>query len=319
MPNQICHPLDAKHGTGPPSWEPAVKKACAVMPELPEVETVRRALAPVMEGARFSNVQLNRPDLRFPLPAGFRHAVSGKCVERLDRRGKYLLAFLSNRIVLVMHLGMSGRFRIEHADGGAKGAAQLYHGRADDPRHDHVCFMLDRDHDLVRIVYNDPRRFGFMDLVAMEDLEQCRHFATMGPEPLSPGFTAQTLGQALKGKATPIKAALLDQRVVAGLGNIYVCEALYRSGISPRRKAGRIAAERIKRLHREIRAVLLEAIGAGGSTLRDFASANGKLGYFQHTFQVYDRCNANCNRCDGPIRRIVQGGRSTFYCPRCQH
>jgi len=288
------------------------------MPELPEVETVRRALAPVMEGARFSDVRLNRPDLRFPLPADFRDVVSGSRVERLDRRGKYLLGFLSSRTVLVMHLGMSGRFRIEHADEAPKTTTQLYHARGDDPCHDHVCFTLQADHDKVLIVYNDPRRFGFMDLVPEERLDQCRHFARMGPEPLSPAFTAERLVQALKGKATPIKTALLDQRVVAGLGNIYVCEALFRAGISPRRKAGRIAAERVRRLHGDIKTVLLEAIEAGGSTLRDFASANGKLGYFQHTFQVYDRANAHCNRCHGPIRRIVQGGRSTFYCPVCQ-
>ncbi|WP_375207438.1 bifunctional DNA-formamidopyrimidine glycosylase/DNA-(apurinic or apyrimidinic site) lyase [Hyphococcus sp.] len=285
------------------------------MPELPEVETVRRGLEPVMQGASIACVELRRPDLRFPLPENFAGRLEKQTVERLDRRGKYLIAHLSSGESLIMHLGMSGRFAIEET-------GQLRPGvfaRAQDcnPKHDHVVFDMEGVR-AARITYNDPRRFGFMDIARSEELETCRHFKGMGPEPLGNGFSAAALKAALKGKSAPIKTALLDQRVVAGLGNIYVCEALYRAGISPRRKAASVAGKRSDRLYGEIIAVLREAIEAGGSSLRDFASVEGGLGYFQHRFDVYDREAENCRRCDKAIMRIVQGGRATFFCPSCQ-
>ncbi|WP_375202209.1 bifunctional DNA-formamidopyrimidine glycosylase/DNA-(apurinic or apyrimidinic site) lyase [Hyphococcus sp.] len=285
------------------------------MPELPEVETVRRGLQPVMEGAVFERVEARRPDLRFPLPEGFAERLEGRRVESLDRRGKYLIARLSSGESLIMHLGMSGRFTIEEADRSRPGVFAL--AQECDPKHDHVVFEMTGPRP-ARITYNDPRRFGFMDIAAPDGLETCRHFKAMGPEPLGNSFSAATLKEALSGKGAPIKAALLDQGVVAGLGNIYVCEALYRAGVSPRRKAASVAGKRSDRLYGEIIAVLREAIEAGGSSLRDFAAADGALGYFQHRFDVYDREGENCRRCDKPIRRMVQGGRSTFFCPSCQ-
>ncbi|MEL6111700.1 MAG: bifunctional DNA-formamidopyrimidine glycosylase/DNA-(apurinic or apyrimidinic site) lyase [Pseudomonadota bacterium] len=288
------------------------------MPELPEVETVRRALAPALQGAIIARVTCRRPDLRFAFPAGFGQTLQGSVVERLTRRGKYLLATLDRDHTLIMHLGMSGRFRVEAQSGPLMQTAVYVHGVKTDPAHDHVVIGTHGPAGTAVITYNDPRRFGFMDLVATDDLETCRHFARMGPEPLSPAFTADTLIAACAGKNTPVKNALLDQRVVAGLGNIYVCEALFRAGISPKRKAGRISAPRLMRLHGEIVTVLKAAIKAGGSSLRDFASTDGQLGYFQHTFCIYDREGAACTRCRGTVRRVVQAGRSTFYCPACQ-
>ncbi|WDI30002.1 bifunctional DNA-formamidopyrimidine glycosylase/DNA-(apurinic or apyrimidinic site) lyase [Hyphococcus flavus] len=285
------------------------------MPELPEVETVRRGLAPVMEGAVFRRVELRRPDLRFPLPAGFANRLIGASIEALDRRGKYLTARLSTGEILVMHLGMSGRFTVT-ADS-IKKPGRFHAAQNCAQKHDHVIFHMAGAHPAV-ITYNDPRRFGFMDLAAVADLEKCKHFKGMGPEPLSNQFSAASLNAALKGKSTPIKAALLDQRIVAGLGNIYVCEALYRSRISPRRKAGSVAGKRGERLCVEIVSVLRDAIEAGGSSLRDFASAEGELGYFQHRFDVYDREGEACRQCANPISRVVQAGRSTFFCSRCQ-
>lgn len=281
------------------------------MPELPEVETVRRGLAPIMEGAKFGAVEARRPDLRFPFPKGFSKRIVGATVERLERRGKYLLGNLSTDECLIMHLGMSGRFTI--IDEKASPAS----AQGGNPKHDHVVFsMIGVEPSM--IIYNDPRRFGFMDLVPTLELDNCRHFAAMGPEPLGNQFSGTTLNEALTGKSSPIKAALLDQRNVAGLGNIYVCEALYRAGVSPRRKAGAVAGKRGERLYGAIIEVLRDAIDAGGSTLKDFASADGALGYFQHRFDVYDREGEACRACGDVIQRIVQSGRSTFFCGQCQ-
>jgi len=282
------------------------------MPELPEVEIVRRGLAPVMEGARFSRVELRRPDLRFPLPAGFAQRMTGALVKSISRRGKYLIGDLSTGESLIMHLGMSGRFTIE-----LDGKPTLGAGDCADAKHDHVVFYIAGDQP-ARIIYNDPRRFGFMDLVSTTALEECRHFKAMGPEPLSNKFSAPVLKGLLKGKRSPIKTALLDQRVVAGLGNIYVCEALYRAGISPRRRAASVAGVRAERLYPAIVGVLRDAVDAGGSSLRDFASADGALGYFQHRFDVYGREGEECRACGRSIHRLVQSGRSTFYCSYCQ-
>jgi len=287
------------------------------MPELPEVETVRRGLAPAMEGARFHKVRIGRPDLRFPLPQGFQRRLEGVRVNVLGRRGKYLTADLSSGETLIMHLGMSGRFTVEGASMRQRAAAV-----GANPKHDHVVFKMARGDNIeisdTSITYNDPRRFGFMDLAATSGLEECRHFKGMGPEPLGNGFSAAALNQALKGKTAPIKAALLDQRVVAGLGNIYVSEALYRAKVSPRRRAASVAGRRGERLYHSIIEVLRDAIEAGGSTLRDFAAADGELGYFQHRFDVYDREGEACRHCSGAIARLTQAGRSTYFCPSCQ-
>ncbi len=285
------------------------------MPELPEVETVRRGLAPIMEGARFRRVEARRPDLRFALPKRFTQRLEGKTVDRLDRRGKYMIAALSSGVSLIMHLGMSGRFTI--SAGGSKKPGGLDPGRGPDPKHDHVVFeMAGRSGG--QITYNDPRRFGFMDLVSTSTVEECRYFKAMGPEPLGNYFSAAYLGAALKGKKTLIRAALLDQRVVAGLGNIYVCEALYRARISPRRRAASVAGVRSERLHRAILAVLTDAIDAGGSSLKDFSNTQGELGYFQHRFDVYGRDGQLCSHCGSAIQRQMQGGRSSFFCAGCQ-
>ena len=285
------------------------------MPELPEVETVRRGLAPVLEGAVLAKVATARPDLRFPFPDNFAARLTGARVETLGRRGKYVLAGLSTDETLVMHLGMSGRFTID--DGGANTPGTFRQAEVCNPRHNHVVFDCTGPHP-ARVTYNDPRRFGFMDLVDTATLEDSRHFKGMGPEPLGNGFSADVLNTALRPKSAPIKSALLDQRVVAGLGNIYVCEALYRAGVSPRRRASSVAGLRGVGLHQEIIEVLRIAIEAGGSSLRDFAGARGDLGYFQHRFDVYDREGQPCQKCDGQISRIVQSGRSTFFCSGCQ-
>ena len=281
------------------------------MPELPEVETVRRGLAPALEGARLTRVEVNRPDLRWPFPARMAERLTGATVTALGRRSKYLLAHLDRGETLVIHLGMSGRMVVDDLSLG------LFHR---DPAwraaHDHVVLHTGAH----RVTFNDARRFGFMDLLPTAALDTSRHFARMGPEPLGNGFHADHLVTALRGRATPIKAALLDQSVVAGLGNIYVCEALHRAGIAPTRRAGRIAARRLAALVPIVRDVLTEAIEAGGSSLRDHRRADGTLGYFQHGFRVYDRAGAPCpaDACGGTVRRIVQAGRSTFYCAACQ-
>ncbi len=279
------------------------------MPELPEVETVRRGLSPVLDGARLTRVEARRPDLRFPLPVDFVQRLTGARVLNLTRRGKYMLAGLDRGGALLIHLGMTGRFEIE----GASPTGRFALAAPADPKHAHIVFETDAD---ARITYYDARRFGFMDLVDDADAR----LAALGPEPLGPDFDAAHLARAFAGRKQSAKTLLLDQRIVAGLGNIYVCEALYRARISPTRAAGRLARRRLEHLVVAIREVLIEAIEKGGSTLRDFASADGALGYFQHSFEVYDRAGEPCVSpgCHGVIRRIVQGGRSTFFCPACQ-
>ncbi|MDR3511580.1 MAG: bifunctional DNA-formamidopyrimidine glycosylase/DNA-(apurinic or apyrimidinic site) lyase [Caulobacteraceae bacterium] len=286
------------------------------MPELPEVETVRRGLAPVLEGARLDRVEARRPDLRFPFPEGFVQRLTGARIETLERRAKYLLARLDRGQALVMHLGMTGRFEIEGGTA-ARRPGDFHYAAAADPRHAHVVFETDAG---VRVTFFDPRRFGYMGLVDLDGIEAHPWFAGLGPEPLSPDFTAKGLAEAFAGRKQSVKAMLLDQRVVAGLGNIYVCEALHRAGVSPERPAGRIARARLEAIAAAVREVLAEAIEAGGSTLRDYAAADGALGYFQHSFRAYGREHEPCGRdgCRGVIRRIVQSGRSTFYCPEHQ-
>ncbi len=280
------------------------------MPELPEVETVRRGLLPAMEGARIVQAVLNRPDLRWPLPERMAERLEGATVERLRRRSKYILADLDTGESLLIHLGMSGRMLVS---GVMLGGFHLDHPAPQ--KHDHVVLHMSGGG---RATFNDARRFGAMDLVRTD--REAAHWllAGLGPEPLGNMFDESYLIDKLRGRATPIKAALLDQRIIAGLGNIYVSEVLFRAGIDPRRQAGRISAKRVAALVPVIRAVLLEAIEAGGSSLRDHRQADGELGYFQHAFRVYDREDEPCVTCGTPIRRIVQSGRSSFFCPSCQ-
>jgi formamidopyrimidine-DNA glycosylase len=292
------------------------------MPELPEVETVRRGLAPIMEGARFLKVEANRPDLRRPFPKDFARRVTGTTVTGLGRRAKYLLADLSSGEVLMMHLGMSGSFRVAK-DGRQKTPGKFHHQRSEARAHDHVVFHMSSG---ARVIFNDPRRFGLMLLVPRAQLAEHALMREVGPEPLGNAFDAAMLARACAGKKTSLKAALSDQKVVAGLGNIYVCEALHRARLSPKRRASTLATrtgaptERTERLVDAIKAVLNDAIAAGGSSLRDHRRTDGELGEFQHNFRVYDREGEPCPTpgCRGKVRRIVQGGRSTFYCPTCQ-
>jgi formamidopyrimidine-DNA glycosylase len=292
------------------------------MPELPEVETVRRGLQPVMEGARFEKVELNRPDLRRPLPENFVKRLEGKTVTGLGRRAKYLLADISSGEVLMMHLGMSGSFRvIQGSTEGTPGA--YYHERQKARAHDHVVFHMSSG---ATITFNDPRRFGLMLLTERSALGEHPLMREVGPEPLGNEFDAAMLAGACHNKKTNLKAALMDQKIVAGLGNIYVCEALHRSHLSPKRSAATLATRsglptsRAELLVQAIRDVLNDAIKAGGSSLRDHRRTDGELGDFQHNFRVYDREGKPCptRGCRGTIRRIVQGGRSTFYCAVCQ-
>ena len=289
------------------------------MPELPEVETVRRGLRPVMEGAVIERMEQRRADLRFALPAKFSSDLTGRTVIALTRRAKYLLAHLDDTKVLIMHLGMSGRFSVTH--NGDKSTPGRFHKNVDDTR-EHIVFHMSGG---VRIGYSDPRRFGIMDLAARDEIAAHRLLARLGPEPLSADFAPAYLNRALRHKRASIKSALLDQRIVAGLGNIYVCEALFRARVNPHREAASLTAQRrpgraIERLVTNAKAVLQQAIEAGGSSLRDHAATDGTLGYFQHSFSVYDRENAPCPRpdCSGRVIRAVQSGRSSFYCPRCQ-
>jgi formamidopyrimidine-DNA glycosylase len=292
------------------------------MPELPEVETVRRGLAPVMEGARFVRVEARRPDLRRPLPKDFVKRLEGRTVTGLGRRAKYLLADLSSGDVLMMHLGMSGSFRVTQEED-TTSPGRFHHPRSDDRAHDHIVFHMSSG---ARIAFNDPRRFGLMLLVPRAELSDHPLMKEIGPEPLGNEFDAALLATACRGKKTSLKAALLDQKVVAGLGNIYVCEALHRAHLSPKRQASTIASrsgtpnERAERLVDAVRAVLADAIKAGGSSLRDHRQTDGELGYFQHHFRVYGRDGARCVTpgCKGRVKRIVQTGRSTFFCPVCQ-
>ena len=278
------------------------------MPELPEVETICRGLAVRLEGRRLIRVLQRRPDLRFALPAGFARRLKGRRIERIGRRAKYILIYLDDGKVLICHLGMTGRMLL------GKGEPEL-------EIHDHVVFFVEGD---ITLRFNDARRFGFMDLTTAAMLAEHKLLKRLGPEPLSPEFNGRRLAQALAGKRTPIKAALLDQRVVAGIGNIYASEALFRAGISPRRLARTVQGDRAERLAQAVTAVLEEAVAAGGSSLRDYVQADGELGYFQHRWQVYEREGRACPGCSceikttGGIRRIVQSGRASFYCPRRQ-
>ena len=282
------------------------------MPELPEVETVMRGLAPAMQGAVILQAEVNRPDLRWPFPARMADRLRDQQVLGLRRRSKYILADLGSGESLLIHLGMSGRMLISGDPLG-----QFVHDHPAPEKHDHVVLHMNNG---ARVTFNDPRRFGAMDLMQTATADQHKLLARIGPEPLGNDFHEAHLIAALRNRNTPIKAALLDQRIVAGLGNIYVCEALYRAGIHPARKAGRISAPRIAALVPIIRQVLREAIEAGGSSLRDFRQADGELGYFQHRFDVYGREGAVCRTegCGHVIRRIVQSGRSSFYCRQCQ-
>lgn len=293
------------------------------MPELPEVETVRRGLAPILVGNAFACVEQRRPDLRFPLPEGFGTRLEGRKIEALDRRAKYLLARLDDGEVLIMHLGMTGRFAIDRANGSQARPGCFVHTQVAAPKHEHIVFHF-KDGSVVR--YSDARRFGIMDLVSADTLDSHALFKGLGVEPLGEALTPEWLAGKLKGKATSIKAALLDQRLIAGLGNIYACEALHRARISPFKLAGALATKTGKptkstqALIAGIKAVLESAIKAGGSSLRDYRHTDGGLGRFQHRFRVYDREGKPCRRtgCGGTIRRKVQNGRSTFFCSTCQ-
>ncbi|NOD65452.1 MULTISPECIES: bifunctional DNA-formamidopyrimidine glycosylase/DNA-(apurinic or apyrimidinic site) lyase [unclassified Ruegeria] len=282
------------------------------MPELPEVETVRRGLSPAMEGVVIERADVNRPDLRWPFPDRMAERLTGQRVERLRRRSKYILADLSSGETLLIHLGMSGRMTVSGDPLG-----QFVHKHPMPEKHDHVVFHMANG---ARITFNDPRRFGAMDLLPTAKADDHKLLSVLGPEPLGNDFHEHHLIEAFKGKNTPVKSALLDQGIVAGLGNIYVCEALYRGKVSPRRKAGQISASRVAALVPIIRKVLQDAIEAGGSSLRDFRQADGELGYFQHSFDVYGREGEPCRTegCSAKIMRITQSGRSSFYCAQCQ-
>ena len=292
------------------------------MPELPEVETVRRGLQPVMEGFRIVKMEVRRKDLRFPFQRDFVARLAGQTVTGLGRRAKYLMADLASGDVLLMHLGMSGSFRVVKDDG-ASAPGQFHHARTKDGAHDHVVFHMSSG---ASIVFNDPRRFGYMKVIARDALDDEPLLSGLGPEPLGNEFDAAMLARSCANKKTSLKAALLDQRVVAGLGNIYVCEALFRAHLSPRRLAATLATKKgeptdhAKRLVTAIHAVLNQAIKAGGSSLRDHRQTSGELGYFQHSFQVYDREGETCQTagCSGIVKRFTQNGRSTFWCPKCQ-
>ena len=292
------------------------------MPELPEVETVRRGLEPALVGARIVAVEQRRPDLRFPFPAGFAGRLRGQEVTALGRRAKYLLADLSSGEVLVMHLGMSGRFLVQQ-NGAVFAPGEFYAEAGGERTHDHVVFLLSNG---ATIIYNDARRFGFMDLAGRNALGDNRHFKALGIEPLGDELSGEAIARLFRGRKAPLKAALMDQRLIAGLGNIYVCEALFRAGLHPEAPAGVLATPtgrpraKAHRLAEAIRDILTEAIEAGGSTLRDYARTDGSLGYFQHAFRVYDREGDICVKpgCGNHVRRLVQAGRSTFFCPSCQ-
>ncbi len=295
------------------------------MPELPEVETVKRGLTPAMEGARIERLELRRGDLRFPFPQDFERQVSGRTVIGLGRRAKYLLIDLDSGKTIISHLGMSGSFRIEQ---GALAATpgDFHHQRSKDEKHDHAVFHLDGEGGPRRVIYNDPRRFGFMDIAERSELDVNPFLFGLGPEPTGNELSAAYLAERFDGKAQPLKSALLDQKNIAGLGNIYVCEALWRAHLSPARAAGTLVTkagrpkEALNLLVTSIRDVIADAIAAGGSSLRDHIQTDGSLGYFQHSFSVYDREGLACRTpgCGGTVSRIVQAGRSTFYCAACQ-
>lgn len=282
------------------------------MPELPEVETVRRGLAPVMEGVVITLAEVNRPDLRWPFPKDMANRLTGARILRLRRRSKYILADLDNDETLLIHLGMSGRMTISgHTVG------EFHHPHPTPAKHDHVVFHLEND---ARVTFNDARRFGAMDLMKTGQEAEYWLIRDLGPEPLGNAFDEDYLIDRLKGRRSPIKTALLDQGIVSGLGNIYVCEVLYRAGIHPERKANELTASEVASLVPHIRAVLSDAIEAGGSSLKDYRQADGELGYFQHSFAVYGQEGKNCSTpsCTSQISRIVQSGRSSFFCAQCQ-
>lgn len=277
------------------------------MPELPEVETVKRGLEPVMQGFKFERVTLNRLNLRFPFDKNFISRIQGKILTSLIRRGKFLKATLSSNDVLYMHLGMSGRFSIDND------LTAVYNSNnSTNPKHNHVIFEMSNG---VVVTYNDPRRFGFMELIAPGEPSR---LDKMGPEPLDNMFNAPYLFNKLSGKKSAIKSALLDQSIIGGLGNIYVCEAIFKAKISPKRLAGSLTIKETEILVNEIKGVIKKAIEAGGSSLKDFASVDGNLGYFQHSFEVYGQEKKPCGVCETPIERIIQSGRSSFYCKACQ-
>ena len=282
------------------------------MPELPEVETVMQGLRPSMEGAVIARANVNRPDLRWPFPERMAERLTGAQVVALRRRSKYILAELDRGETLLIHLGMSGRMTVSGDPLG-----QFVHDHPQAEKHDHVVFDMKNG---ARVTFNDPRRFGAMDLIDTAGLAEHKLLKVLGPEPLGNDFHEDHLIAAFKGKNSPVKSALLDQGIIAGLGNIYVCEALFRAGISPKRKAGQLSATRVSAMVPIIRQVLRDAISAGGSSLKDFRQANGELGYFQHSFDVYGREGEPCRRtgCAGSIARITQSGRSSFYCGKCQ-
>ena len=293
------------------------------MPELPEVETVMRGLKPVLEGQRIAGVTLRRAGLRFPFPEQFAERLSGRRVTGLRRRAKYILAELDSGEVLLIHLGMTGRFTVFSGQG-SHNLGEFYFetsaGESGQGPHDHVLLALENG---TRVVYTDPRRFGIMDLFPGSEAATHKLLAGIGVEPLGNEFSAEYLSDRFRGKAAPLKAALLDQHIIAGLGNIYVCEALHRAGLSPRRKARTLVKKkghdsRLDELVRHVREILTEAITAGGSTLQDFAHTDGAAGDFQQRFLVYDREGEPCMTCGAPIERLVQSGRSTFYCRHCQ-
>ena len=286
------------------------------MPELPEVETVRRGLQPAMEGARILRADIRREGLRWPFPPRLAERLAGARVDRLRRRSKYILGDLDTGETLLLHLGMSGRVIIS-GNGAGQSLGVFHHDLPAPARHDHVILDLDTG---ARVTLNDARRFGALDLMPTATAEAHPLLASLGPEPLGNQFHADYLAARFQGRSAPVKALLMDQRIVAGLGNIYVCEALFRAGIHPARAAGRIGPARLERLAQAVRDVLIEAIEAGGSSLRDYRQADGELGYFQHAFRVYDRAGQPCVTpgCPGLVRRIVQSGRSSHYCPRCQ-
>lgn len=297
------------------------------MPELPEVETVRRGLQPFMEGARIEKVQQNRADLRFPFPEKLAEKITGRRIEALGRRAKYLTIHLEDDQTLISHLGMSGSYRIE-SESAENLPGQFTHERSKKSAHDHLIFSLMNDEgQKTNIIYNDPRRFGFLVLAQTSRLDEHPFLEKLGLEPTGNLLSGEWMDKAFTGKKTPLKATLLDQSLIAGLGNIYVCEALWRAGLSPLRSAGSITtkggaeARLTNQLATDIREVIADAIAAGGSSLRDYRQADGELGYFQHSFSVYGREGEPCRRegCHGTIARVVQSGRSTFWCESCQH
>ena len=282
------------------------------MPELPEVETVRRGLLPAMEGGIIVHTEVRRPDLRRPFPERMADRLQGQRVLRIRRRSKYILVDLGSGETLIIHLGMSGRMLVSGTQMG-----RFHHSQPSAKPHDHVVFHMA---DGPKVTFNDARRFGVMDLASTDSLDRHRLLAGLGPEPLGNEFHEDHLLKRFEGRSAPIKSALLDQRTVAGLGNIYVCEALHRSCISPLRRVGEISNSQVRNLIPAIRQVLNDAIEAGGSSLRDFRHSDGELGYFQHSFEVYGREGQPCGRqgCSGIVVRVVQSGRSSFYCPKCQ-